>query len=134
MGPHGIAKYNYDPANPNPLKFPPYYDESVILGEFTQDTLREMKLDANNHVAQDQLVPELRGGVNGTRPPTSPFECDNPMDMQLGSDGAFYLLTYGDGFFAPNADAGMYKWQYVKGTRAPRRGAHRRQDRRPACR
>ncbi len=44
----GSRKYNYDPANPNPLKFPPYYDESVILGEFTQDTLREMKLDANN--------------------------------------------------------------------------------------
>ena len=41
------------------------------------------------------------------------------MDMQWGSDGNLYLLTYGDGFFAANADAGMYKWQYVKGTRAP---------------
>ena len=41
------------------------------------------------------------------------------MDMQWGSDGDFYLLTYGDGFFAINADAGMYKWEYVKGTRAP---------------
>ena len=29
-----------------------------------------------------------------------PFECDNPMDMQFGTDGSFYLLTYGDGFFA----------------------------------
>ena len=48
-----------------------------------------------------------------------PFECDNPMDMQFGADGAFYLLTYGDGFFAANADAGMYKWEYVKGQRAP---------------
>ena len=38
------------------------------------------------------------------------------MDMQLGADGAFYLLTYGDGFFDINADAGMYKWEYVKGT------------------
>ena len=42
------------------------------------------------------------------------------MDMQFGADGAFYLLTYGDGFFAANADAGMYKWQYVKGTRSPK--------------
>ena len=47
------------------------------------------------------------------------FECDNPMDLQWGADGDFYLLTYGDGFFNINADAGMYKWQYVKGTRAP---------------
>jgi PKD repeat protein len=40
--------------------------------------------------------------------------------MQWGSDGAFYLLTYGDSFFGINADAGMYKWEYVKGTRAPK--------------
>ena len=36
-----------------------------------------------------------------------------------GRDGDFYLLTYGDGFFNINPDAGMYKWQYVKGQRAP---------------
>ena len=42
------------------------------------------------------------------------------MDMQFGADGAFYLLTYGDGFFNINPDAGMYKWEYAKGQRAPR--------------
>ena len=45
VGPHGVAKYHFDPANPNTKKFPPYYDDSVILGEFGQDTLRELKLD-----------------------------------------------------------------------------------------
>ena len=54
------------------------------------------------------------------------------MDMQLGSDGDFYLLTYGDGFFAANADAGMYKWEYVKGHARPDRRADRR--RRPTAR
>jgi PKD repeat protein len=61
----------------------------------------------------------LNCGQFGTRPATSPFECDNPMDLQWGSDGSFYLLTYGDGFFAINVDAGMYRWDYVKGTRLP---------------
>ena len=42
------------------------------------------------------------------------------MDLQFGDDGAFYLLTYGDGFFNINPDAGMYKWEYAKGQRAPR--------------
>ena len=42
------------------------------------------------------------------------------MDMQFGADGSFYLLTYGDGFFNINADAGMYRWDYVKGQRAPK--------------
>ena len=54
--------------------------------------------------------------------------------MQFGADGAFYLLTYGDGFFAANADAGMYKWEYVKGQRAPNAvlndRPHRRRQRR----
>ena len=41
------------------------------------------------------------------------------MDLQFGADGALYLLTYGDGFFAGNPDAGMYRFDYVKGQRAP---------------
>ena len=41
------------------------------------------------------------------------------MDMQFGADGSYYLLTYGDGFFQANPDAGMYRWEYVKGQRAP---------------
>ena len=32
------------------------------------------------------------------------------MDMKFGKDGNFYLLTYGDGFFLANPDAGMYRW------------------------
>ena len=42
------------------------------------------------------------------------------MDLQFGADGNFYLLTYGDGFFAANADAGMYRWEYTKGPQRPR--------------
>ena len=76
-----------------------------------------MKLDSQNRVFKINSF--LNCGQFGTRPPTSPFECDNPMDLQWGADGAFYLLTYGDSFFGINPDAGMYKWEYVKGTRAP---------------
>ena len=59
------------------------------------------------------------GAANVAHAPFT-FECDNPMDMQWGADGSFYLLTYGDGFFNINADAGMYRWEYVKGQRAPK--------------
>ena len=122
VAPHGAAKYDYDPSNTNPRKFPAYYDGSVVLGEFTQDSMREIKLDSQNRVFKingflgcGQVV-----GVGGVVSSPFEFECDNPMDMQWGADGSFYLLTYGDGFFAANADAGMYKWEYVKGLRAPR--------------
>src|SRR3954447_22596289 len=118
VGPHGAAKYHYDPANPSTKKFPPYYDNSVIFGEFTQDTLREVKLDSQNRVFKiNSFMP--CGQANIANSPFT-FECDNPMDMQWGKDGSFYLLTYGDGFFAANLDAGLYRWDYVKGQRAPK--------------
>jgi PKD repeat protein/glucose/arabinose dehydrogenase len=118
VGPHGIAKYHYDAANPNGKKFPPYYDNSVILGEFTQDTMREVKLDSQNRVFKVNKFLDCGQALQAN--PAFPFECDNPMDMQWGSDGSFYLLTYGDGFFNINLDAGMYRWDYVKGTRPPK--------------
>ena len=119
VGPHGATKYNYDPANPNPKKFPPYYDDSVIIGEWTQDTMREVKLDDQNRVFKINSFLEC-GSRSNTAAGRFLFECDNPMDMQWGADGAFYLLTYGNGFNVISPDAGMYKWEYVKGKRPPR--------------
>jgi PKD repeat protein len=88
----------------------------MILGEFTQDTMREVRFDSDNRI--HKINPFMNCGQALIRTGL-PFECDNPMDMQFGPDGDFYLLTYGDGFFAANQDAGMYVWEYRKGQRAP---------------
>jgi PKD repeat protein/type 1 glutamine amidotransferase len=116
VGPHGATKYHYDPANPSPTKLPPYYDGAILFGEFTRDYLKEIRLDSAGKV--QKINPLLNCGAVGSV--AQPFECDNPMDLQVGADGNFYLLTYGDGFFAANPDAGMYRFAYVKGQRAPR--------------
>ncbi len=79
--------------------------------------MREAKLDSQNRIQKINNFLDCGAVVAN---PTFLFECDTPMDMQFGDDGAFYLLTYGDGFFNINPDAGMYKWEYVKGQRAPR--------------
>ncbi len=117
VGPHGATKYNYDPDNPSETKFPPYYDESVFFGEFTRDYLKEIKLDEDGKVLKINNLLDC-GAANVT--PAPRFECDNPMDLQFGKDGSFYLLTYGDGFFVANPDAGMYRWDYVAGEQSPR--------------
>ena len=116
VGPHGAAPYNYDPDNPSTTKFPPYFDGAFILGEFTQDTMREVRLDSQDRIFK--INPVLNCGPAPTSA-TRPFLCDNPMDMEFGPDGNFYLLTYGDGFFAINPDAAMERFEYVKGLRAP---------------
>ena len=106
------------PTTRAPTKFPPYYDGSFILGEFTRDYLREVRLDAQGSVMKINQL--LSCGRRPCAPTDFPFECDNPMDIQFGKDGSLYLLTYGDGFFAANPDAGMYRFDYVKGQRAPK--------------
>ena len=116
VGPHGAAKYEFDPDNPSETKFPPYYDGAVFFGEFTRDYLREIRIDSKGGVHKINNV--LNCGAFGST--ANPFECDNPMDLQFGADGSFYLLTYGDGFFVANPDAGLYRFDYVAGPQRPR--------------
>jgi PKD repeat protein/type 1 glutamine amidotransferase len=112
VGPHGAAPYDFDPDNPNPTKFPEYYDGSFIFGEFTRDYLREIRLDSQNRIFK------INQTLNCGELP-QPFLCDTPMDMKFAKDGTFYLLTYGDGFFRANPEAKLVKFEYVKGQRAP---------------
>jgi type 1 glutamine amidotransferase len=112
VGPHGAAPYDFDRRNPNPTKFPEYYDGSFIFGEFTRDYLREIRLDSRGGVLKINNV------LNCGQFPT-PFLCDNPMDLKFAQDGNFYLLTYGDGFFRANPDAKLVRFSYVRGARAP---------------
>jgi PKD repeat protein len=82
--------------------------------------LREIRLDSQGRVFKINNVLDC-GGLTPQRvaQTSNPFECDNPMDLQFDGNGHFYLLAYGDGFFNINNDAGMYRWDYVKGQRAP---------------
>ena len=118
VAPHGADIYEYSASNANTKKFPAYYDKSIFMGEFGQDTMREIKRDSQNRVSK--IDNTLDCGAANVATSNFPFECDNPEDLQFGDDGALHLLTYGDGFFAINPDAGMYKWEYVKGQRAPK--------------
>ncbi|RIV38051.1 ThuA domain-containing protein [Micromonospora radicis] len=116
VGPHGAAKYDYDPELRSETKFPAYYDGAIFFGEFTRDYLREIRLDSQGEILK---INDLLSCGGGPVTPARPFLCDNPMDMMWGPDGNFYLLTYGDGFFNINPDAAMVKFSYVKGLRAP---------------
>ncbi|RKR91143.1 PKD domain-containing protein [Micromonospora pisi] len=106
VGPHGGPIYSYDEANTSETKFPEYYDNSVVFGEFTRDKLFMMRTNGSGQlVGVEQFLP----GVI----------FDNPMEMEFGPDGNLYVLEYGDGFFRANPDAQLSMIRYVKGTRSP---------------
>jgi PKD repeat protein/glucose/arabinose dehydrogenase len=118
VGPHTTAVYEYDRHGDDPTRLPPYFDGALFFGEFTRDYLREIRLDAQDRVFKINSALDC-GGVRTPASQRFGFECDSPMDAQFDEDGHFYLLAYGDGFFQANADAGLYRWDYVKGQRAP---------------
>ena len=116
VGPHGATKYEFDPDNPTETKFPPYYDGAVFFAEWTRDYLKEIRLDSEGNVLKINDLLNCGAALVTT---AFPFECDNPMDQQFGADGHYYMLTYGDGFFTANPDAGLYRWEYVAGPQRP---------------
>jgi PKD repeat protein/type 1 glutamine amidotransferase len=118
VGPHILFKYDYEEDNPSTTKFPPYFDDAVFFAEWTRDYLREIRIDSNNGILKINDALSC-GGVGAARALAFGFECDGPMDAQFGDDGNLYMLTYGNGFFVQSAQAGMYRWSYVKGQRAP---------------
>ncbi|MBY5162627.1 ThuA domain-containing protein [Salsipaludibacter albus] len=118
VGPQAATTYEFDPDNTDETRLPPYYDGAVLFGEFTRDHLKEIRFDSQGRVSVINDFLDC-GALGSADTAEFGFECDTPMDFQFDEDGHFYLLTYGDGFFRANPDAGLYRWDYVKGTRAP---------------
>ena len=119
VAPHGIAEVQLRPGQPEPEEVP-----AVLRRLGDPRRVRRRTRCARSSSTRRTACSRSTASSTAARPNTAtapfPFECDNPMDMQWGADGSFYLLTYGDGFFNINPDAGMYRWDYVKGKRAPK--------------
>ncbi|WP_194410174.1 PQQ-dependent sugar dehydrogenase [Microbacterium cremeum] len=116
QGPMGGPTYRYDEENPATTKFPQYWDGKSFMGEFSRDRVFVYTQDdPDGAVTRIQdFLPNAALNASGMPP------WDNPMDLEFGADGSLYVLDYGDGFFRPNPDAGLYRVDYVEGTKGPR--------------
>ncbi|WP_433527959.1 ThuA domain-containing protein [Micromonospora sp. CA-263727] len=106
VGPMGGPIYKYDPNLESDSKFPAYFDNTVVFGEFTRNRLFSFQTNGS-------------GKLQGIEPLLSGFRWDNPMDMEFGPDGHLYVLEYGNGFFRANPEAKLSVVRYVKNGRAP---------------
>jgi len=91
--------YHFDPALDSPIKLPAYFDDTLFIYEWSRDWIKEVKLDANGNILK-----------------INPFAADiplaRPMDMELGPDGALYILEWGTGFGGNNADAQLVRIEF----------------------
>lgn len=95
--------YHYDAANPSPIKLPEALDGRLFIYEWMRNWIQTVKL-----------------GTAG--PEIEPFVPDwnlrRPIDMKLGSDGALYMIEYGDQWWENN-DSRIVRVVYRRGNREP---------------
>ncbi|WP_436759233.1 ThuA domain-containing protein [Streptosporangium sp. V21-05] len=99
--------YRYDADLESPVKWPAYWDGKAIFGEWNTNKMFSFQL---NEAGDTQIkINQILSSLSFKR----------PMDIKFGPDGALYLIEWGSGFGGDNADSGIYRIEYAKGTRPP---------------
>jgi cytochrome c len=102
----GGPVYHYQTNLVSARKLPQYYDNTVFIYEWSRNYIKEVKLDDSGNILK----------INPFLPS---FSFVRPMDMEIGPDGAMYMIEWGTGFGGGNSDAKIIRIDYVGGNRAP---------------
>jgi cytochrome c len=98
--------YYYNDYKSSTIKLPDYYDGKIFIYDWMRDWIFALTLDKNNALKNaERFAPKLK--------------FDHIIDMEMGTDGAMYLLEYGQTWYANNADARLVRIEYTNGNRAP---------------
>ncbi|WP_380166712.1 ThuA domain-containing protein [Jannaschia sp. R86511] len=99
--------YVYDEDLDSDRKWPEYFSNKALLGEWNTGQLYNVLLDDDRTepVKVDEFLPRRT--------------IIKPMAWEWGPDGALYMIDWGSGFGGNNADSGVYRIDYISGSRAP---------------
>ena len=129
VGPHGATKYHFDPRQPEHDEAPAVLRRRGPLRRVHPGLPQGDPARLRREGPEDQQPAQLRRGGS---PAAQPFECDNPMDLQFGRGRQLLPADVRRRLLRRQPRRGMYRFEYVKGQRAPQRRAQRR--RRPTAR
>jgi cytochrome c len=91
--------YYYNPANPSQVKFPPHLNGMWFVGDFSRGTFEALQLDAG------------ATKILARTPMFTDMKFDRPLDLQVGPDGAFYMVNYA-GYRDFTSKTGILKISY----------------------
>ena len=101
------AVYHFDAAMASAAKFPPYFENKLLIfgiGSGWQPKLAVIPAGAVAPLKQALAAPWTAKGITFS---------SGVHDMEYGpGDGALYVLDYGNSFYADNGDAGLVKISY----------------------
>lgn len=92
--------YRYDGDLQSAVKFPPHFHRKWFIAEFKQNWIRVATLDeAGTRIEKEDVIFQNH-------------RFTNPLDMQMGPDGALYVLNYA-GYFNSTAATSIVKVSYA---------------------
>ncbi len=99
--------YVYDEELVSEVKWPAYWDGKAMFAEWNQGELYSFQLssDSTEVIDVNNILTEMSFA--------------RPHALEWGDDGALYLIEWGSGFGGNNADSGVYRIDYISGSRAP---------------
>ena len=107
LAPMGGPVYHYDPDLASDTKFPSSYDGKAFFYEWARNKMYSIIPTADG-TAVEKVNPFL---------PQEQFLA--PIDSKFGPEGSMYVLDWGGGFGRDNPNSGLYRVDYVSGSRSP---------------
>lgn len=97
--------YYFDAQSNAPNRFPVEYDRTLFAFEWSRNWILAVHMDEDSQIARlERFLPEMK--------------FTRPIDLQFGSDGALYVLEYGE-TWGVNTDSQLVRIDYVRGNRTP---------------
>ena len=98
--------YHYDPELDSDVKLSEYFDGKLLWGDWTRNLMLATTLDSNgDYVTTEEFMPAE--------------DFRHPHDIEIGPDGALYIIEWGNNFnFAAqgiNPDSGLYRIEQSTG-------------------
>ena len=92
---------------PKETRYPDYFNNKLMFYEWIRGWIKMVSMDAEgNYQQMDPFMPNTK--------------FNSQIDIEVGPDGRFYVLEYGNGWFSKNADAAISRIDYNGGNRAPK--------------
>ena len=107
LAPMGGPFYDFNAASTSDTKFPASYDGKAFYYDWARNKVWTVQLNSETGKVEK---------VNPFMPNTSFLA---PQSLSFGPDGSLYALEWGGGFGRDNPNSGIYRIDYINGSRSP---------------
>jgi cytochrome c len=103
----GGPVFHYNAGLNSKTQLPAYYDKALFMYDWMRNWVFAVRLDENQNYKRLEPFMETNGDFR------------RPIDIEMGPEGAMYMLEYGSVYGIDNVDARLVRIDYNGGNRAP---------------